>query len=100
MMDVLTSWVTLLEKQRFYRDSFALNATNALLGIEISESLLSRRLSLIERLLALCSTNDRMRIVQDLVYAWKQLTSAEQAAVGAVLTKEVRTIGGYWRPFS
>ena len=87
MMDVLTSWVTLLEKQRFYRDSFALNATNALLGIEISESLLSRRLSLIERLLALCSTNDRMRIVQDLVYAWKQLTSAEQAAVGAVLTK-------------
>ncbi|MBJ9644322.1 hypothetical protein I5520_20340 [Citrobacter sp. FDAARGOS_156] len=87
MMDVLASWVTFLEKQTIYRDSFALNATDALLRIEISESLLSRRLSLIKRLLALRSTSDRMRVIQDLIYIWPQLNSAERAAIGEMLTK-------------
>lgn len=87
MMDILTSWVKFLEIQTIYRDGHALNATNALLDIEIPESLQSQRLSLIERLLALRSTCDRMRVIQDLVYAWPQLTPSERAAVSAVIIK-------------
>lgn len=87
MMDVLTSWITFLEIQTIYRDSYALNATNVLLDIEIPESLQSQRLSLIERLLTLRSTSDRMRVMQDLVYAWSQLTTSERAAVSAVIIK-------------
>lgn len=88
MLNILTSWVAFLERQTTYRDSHALNATKALLDIEISESLQSQRLFLIERLLALSSTSDRMRVIQDLVYAWSQLTHSERAAVIVVIIKE------------
>ncbi|HIE2220066.1 TPA: hypothetical protein ACXK2U_000390 [Serratia marcescens] len=85
MIDVLTSWVTFLEKQTSYLDSFALNATPALLRIDLPEFLLPHRFSLILRLLALRSTSNRMRVIQDLVHSWTQLTLDERSVVCAQL---------------
>lgn len=88
MLDVLTSWVTCLEKRTAYVDGFALNATTALLRIDLTGSLFSQRFSLIKRLLTLRSTSNRMRVIQDLVYAWPQLLPAERVEVYTQLTNE------------
>jgi hypothetical protein len=88
MLGVLTSWVTFLEKQTTYGDSFALSATEALLRIDLTSSLFSQRLSLIKRLLTLRSTSNRIRVIHDLVYAWSQLLPAERAEVYTQLTSE------------
>lgn len=81
MLNILSSWVSFLENNTNYNDSFALNVTETLLKTDISMELETQRLDIIQRLLSLNGTGERMRILQDICYHWSILSDKEKSEV-------------------